>query len=330
MAKALVAIGGGRIRTRGTEAIDREIIRLSHKRNPKLLFIPTASSDSERYWNDVQEYFGKFLKCKTDVLFLIKERPSHERIQKKILSADIIYVGGGNTLLMMRVWRRLGVDTLLKSAYENGIVLAGISAGSICWFDSGHSDSMSFYDPQDWRYINVKGMGFVEGIHCPHYDSTTRGIPRRKHFKDMIRKIGGLGIAIENNCAIEFIDGQFYKVISSKSDAKAYRVYKTGGAVVAERIREERLLTPVFSLRGESSEGPLALCVDRARPFTPDSRYESAATSAVFRSAGRSRSRPPEPCPECSPHPCRPELPCSPRCGLHTPAFRPCAARRNC
>jgi dipeptidase E len=248
MPKTIVAIGGGEIRTRGTAAIDREIIRLSHKKNPRLLFIPTASSDSERYWEHVQEYFGSFLQCKTDVLFLIKEQPSKERIRRLILSADIIYVGGGNTLRMMRIWRRFGVDKLLKSAYENGTVLSGISAGAICWFESGHSDSMSFYNPRKWEYINVSGLGLITGIHCPHYNSMTRGIPRRKHFRGMIQKIGGIGIAIENNCAIEFIDGRFYKVISSKTHARAYRVYKSGGEVVAEQIRQENQLTPVESL----------------------------------------------------------------------------------
>src|SRR5579859_5078426 len=135
MPKAIVAIGGGVIRTRGTASIDREIIRLTNKKYPRLLFIPTASSDSERYWKHVQEYFGGFLKCKTDVLLLLGGRVSKRDIEKKIRWADIVYVGGGNTLLMMRVWRRLGVDELLKSAYENGTVLSGISAGSICWFD---------------------------------------------------------------------------------------------------------------------------------------------------------------------------------------------------
>lgn len=167
MPRAIVAIGGGEIRTRGTAPIDREIIRLSSKKNPKLLFIPTASSDSERYWQRVRDYFSGFLKCKTDVLFLIKGRPSKAQIREKILSADIVYVGGGNTLFMMRVWRRLGVDALLRSAYEQGTVLSGISAGAICWFDSGDSDSMSFYNPQKWNYINVKGLGLIQGIHCP-------------------------------------------------------------------------------------------------------------------------------------------------------------------
>jgi dipeptidase E len=248
MQKAIVAIGGGDIRTRGTATIDREIIRLSNKTHPKLLFIPTASLDSERYWKHVQKYFGKFLKCKTDVLFLIKERPSKKHIRAKILSADIIYVGGGNTLQMMRIWRRLGVDKLLKSAYQKGAVLSGISAGSICWFDSGHSDSMAFYNPRKWRYISVTGLGLIKGMHCPHYNSRTRGIPRRKHFRAMIRKTGGLGIAIDNNCAIEFIDGRFYRIISSKNYSNAYRVYKSGGKVVTEQIRQEKQLAPVESL----------------------------------------------------------------------------------
>jgi dipeptidase E len=254
MRRAIVAIGGGEIRTRGTAAIDREIIRLSGKKNPKLLFIPTASSDSERYWKHVQECFGKFLKCKTDVLFLIDEKLSREQIRKKVLSANIIYVGGGNTLHMMRIWRRFGVDKLLKVAYAKGTVLSGISAGSICWFESGHSDSMSFYNPRNWKYINVKGLGLLKGIHCPHYNSRTIGVPRRKHFRDMIRKTGGIGIAIENNCAIEFIDGLFYRVITSKSYARAYKVYKSGGKVVAEQIRQEKRLALIGSLNRRSGE----------------------------------------------------------------------------
>jgi len=244
MAQTIIAIGGGDIRTRETAPIDREIIRRSKKKHPKLLFIPTASSDSQNYWKHIQEYFGDFLKCKTDALFLLKEKPSKTRIRRKIESADIIYVGGGNTLMMMRLWRRLGVDKLLRFAYANGTVLCGISAGSICWFDSGHSDSMSFYNPRKWEYINVKGLGFIEGIHCPHFNGRTGGSRRRNNFLNMVRKTGGMGIAIENNCAIEFIDGRFYRVIYSKTNAQAYRVYKNGNEIVAEQLPREKHLTP--------------------------------------------------------------------------------------
>ena len=128
MPKAIVAIGGGEIRTRGTLDIDREIIRLSNKRRPKIVFIPTASSDSPRYCRRFSDYFGGFLDCKTDALFLVSEQPPAREIEHKIMSSDIVYVGGANTLLMMRIWRRFGLDKVLKGAYEAGIVLAGISA----------------------------------------------------------------------------------------------------------------------------------------------------------------------------------------------------------
>ncbi len=246
--KAIVAIGGGKFTNGRRIAIDREIIRLSNKKRPRLLFIPTASSDSELYWQHISEYFGDFLKCRVDVLWLLKERPSREEIERKILSADIIYVGGGNTLMMMRLWRRLGVDRFLRAAYEKGIVLSGSSAGSICWFDSGHSDSMSFYNPKKWKYINVKGLGLIKGIHCPHYNGMTGGVPRRREFREMMRKIGGLGIAIENGCAIEFIDGRFYRVIASRRNAHAYIVVKRGDKVVSQEIRQMQKLAPIESL----------------------------------------------------------------------------------
>ena len=246
--KAIVAIGGGKFTNGKRLAIDREIVRLSGKKHPRLLFIPTASSDFEPYWKHISEYFGDSLKCRTDVLWLLKERPSRNEIRRKILSADIIYVGGGNTLMMMRLWRRLGVDKFLREAYEKGIVLSGASAGSICWFESGHSDSMSFYDPKKWKYINVKGLGLIKGIHCPHYNGMTGGVPRRREFREMIRKMGGLGIAVENGCAIEFIDGRFYRVLASRRNARAYTVVKRGRKVVSQEIRQRKQLTPITLL----------------------------------------------------------------------------------
>ena len=100
----------------------------------------------------------------------------------------------------------------------------------------------------------MRGLGLINGIHCPHYDSMTRGVPRRKHFRGMIQKIGGIGIAIENNCALEFIDGRFYKVIASKSYARAYRVYKSDGKVVGEQIRRQDKLAPIESLSRRRSK----------------------------------------------------------------------------
>jgi len=242
----IVAIGGGLIRKGQTLGIDREIVRLAAKKNPKLLFIPTASYDHQGYWQIAQKYFGS-LKCQTDVLFLLKKPPKLQEIKQKIGSADIIYVGGGNTLKMMRLWRRLGVDKLLKAAGKRGTVLCGLSAGSICWYEDGHSDSMSFYNPKKWDYILVKGLGFLKGTHCPHYDGATLGIPRRKKFQQMIKKVGGFGIAIENGAAIEYV-GEKFRVLATKKSAGAYKIFKQRGKIIELPLPKTKEFLPLSKL----------------------------------------------------------------------------------
>ena len=216
--------------TKETLKIDKEIVRLAKKARPSLLFIPTASSDSEKYWQNINKQFSK-LGCKTDVLFLIREKPARKEIERKIARADIIYVGGGNTLKMMRLWRRLGVDKMLKSAWEKGKVLCGLSAGSICWYEFGHSDSMSFYNPKKWDYIKVRGLGFLKGIHCPHYNGRTLGVTRRTSFKKMMAKVSGTGFAVDNGCALVF-EGEKMRVVGSG----AYKVFRKKSKVIEEKI----------------------------------------------------------------------------------------------
>ncbi len=245
--KAIIAIGGGDMRAHSTKNIDQEIINLSGKKHPKFLFIPTASSDDQGYWKVMDKNFTS-LGCVTDVLFLLAKKLIKKEIEIKIMNADIIYVGGGNTLKMMRLWRRLGVDKMLEAAYKKGIVLCGVSAGSICWFEYGHSDSMSYYNPEDWKYIKVKGLGLVKGIHCPHFDSATRGVKRRKNFQDMMQKNPGqIGIAIDDNCAIAFVDNG-YRVLTSKNSASAYQVFKKKGVVQVRALEKIGAYKPVVEL----------------------------------------------------------------------------------
>lgn len=244
--KVIVAIGGGEFRKNETLLIDKEIVSLAKKQSPKLLFIPTASSDSQSYFDSIKNYFTG-LGCQCDVLYLLDKSLSFEDIQNKILSTDIIYVGGGNTLKMMRRWRKLKVDKLLKTAWEKGVVLSGISAGSICWFDFGHSDSALSYYRNSSNYIKVKGLGFLKGIHCPHYNSESKGVPRKEDFIKMIQKTGGIGIAIDEACAIKFVNEEF-QVIQSKKNAHAYRLFKKNGKVVSSKIDEHKSLKPIKDL----------------------------------------------------------------------------------
>ena len=243
----IVAIGGGDLSTLATEPIDRAIIGLSGKSNPRALFIPTASSDSVEYWENFDRAYRTEYGCETEVLYLLGPTPDPVDVSGRIARADIIYVGGGNTLKMMRRWRRLGVDALLREAYARGVVLCGVSAGAICWFESGHSDSMSFYHPEDWDYIAVTGMGLVKGLACPHYNGETDGVPRRQDFHDMVRKRGGVGIAIDNDCAIAFVDDG-YKVLSSASGAGAYTLFVRRGEVIERRIEDAEEYLPVSNL----------------------------------------------------------------------------------
>ena len=209
--KTIVAIGGGDLRFNETLSIDKYIVNLSSKKNLIALFIPTASGEPDGYIEVFNRVYGTELGCSTNVLKILTEAPTDADIREKIISADIIYVGGGNTAKMMEVWKSKNVDVYLEEAYNNGTILTGLSAGSICWFEYGHSDS---FRDETGEYSEVKGLGILPGLHCPHYNE-------RPEFDEFIisRKINA--IAIDDNCAVVFQDGN-YKVIKSVYSANAY------------------------------------------------------------------------------------------------------------
>lgn len=243
----IVAIGGGCIKKYETLEIDQEIVELSGKKNPTLLFIPTASSDNEDYITAIKKYFGD-LGCIVDALYLIKEKPQlpisqTSDIAQKIMSADIIYVGGGNTLKMMRLWRKLGVDKLLDQARKNGTVLCGVSAGSICWFNYGNSDSRKFKNP-DADYIKVTGLSFIKAFHCPHYDIECG---RKASLKKMMKKFSGIAIAIDDRAALEVVDNK-YRIISSSDNANVYKVYWKQNQFYQEQIEKTKEYKDLTSL----------------------------------------------------------------------------------
>ena len=243
----IVAIGGGDMANLETRAIDERVIELTGAAKPRALFVPTASYDRVSYWEDFRRVYRDTLGCETDVLFLLGVTPSREELEEKILSSHLVYVGGGNTLKMMRRWRRLGVDAILREAHDKGVVLAGLSAGCICWFSWGHSDSMAFYQPDGWSYVRVKGMGLIDALGCPHFDSATAGVPRKGDFERMVSRNRDVGIAIDNNCAIEVVDGG-YRVITSQDGAGAYKLLSRSGAITTEPIEKSELYAPLAGL----------------------------------------------------------------------------------
>ena len=220
MKQNIIAIGGGDIASGKTLAIDKEIVnsvRVAGIQKPEVLFIPTASSDSKMYSQVIITYFKK-LGCSVDVLNVLIEKLTFEHIKTKILAAHIVYVGGGNTLKMMRIWRRFRIDTLLEQARARGTVLCGISAGSICWFKHGNSDSRKFKNP-DADYIKVTGLGFIDAFNCPHYDAEPE---RKASLKKMLRKYSGVAIALDDwlRCRSKIIPIVLYVLLKAHMHIK--------------------------------------------------------------------------------------------------------------
>ncbi len=233
--RKIVAIGGGEIKYLETILLDREIVRLTGKKHPRALFIPTASGDAEGYVETFHKVYGKRLGCRTDALLLTKEKYSRDELQKKILSSGLIYVGGGNTSKMIKHWRLLGIDKILKVAWDKGIVLSGLSAGAVCWFRYAFSDSRKISNPEA-PYIAVRCLDFIDATVCPHFRSR-KGLNklRFREFPKFMKARGGLGIALDDCCALEIIDDK-YRIISARKNARAYKIYKRQGKLVMELL----------------------------------------------------------------------------------------------
>lgn len=218
----LVCIGGGEIpRIKNgiklpyeTREIDEEIVRISDKENPKLLFVGTASTNSYNYFLVIKEIFEN-LGCIVSNLDLLQDDLNMEDVKNSILNTDIIYVGGGNTRFMLEKWRELGVDKLLIEAYNRGIVCSGLSAGSYCWFKT--------------NYDLIEGLGIINAVNCVHYEQ--KDAQAKNKLYDVIKETGLDGIALENCVALEVIDGKM-KVVKSDNIKNAYKItYKNNGFI---------------------------------------------------------------------------------------------------
>lgn len=209
--KKLVCIGGGEIpRYKDgvllpyeTKEIDEEIVRLSGKETPKLLFIGIASSHLDEYFNGINKVYT-VLGCIVNHLNI---NQSYEELKKEILGTDIIYIGGGNTKYLINKLKETGIDKLLIQAYNNGIVCSGLSAGSYCWFK--------------YNYDLLEGMGVINAINCVHYDQ--KDSDSKNKFYNVIKDTGLVGYALDNCVALEFIDDEI-KIVKSNENKNAYKV----------------------------------------------------------------------------------------------------------
>ncbi|MFS1516256.1 Type 1 glutamine amidotransferase-like domain-containing protein [Bacillus sp. SCS-151] len=212
--RQIIALGGGGFSMEpDNPLLDQYILKQSIKPKPSICFIPTASGDAEDYIERFYQFFHK-QNCNPSHLSLFK--PQTRDLERFLLKKDIVYVGGGSTKNLLVLWKEWGLDLILRKAWNKGIILAGISAGAICWFEEGVTDSFGE------GLESIKCLGFLQGSHCPHYDGE---IDRRPAYHRLINS-GDIqdGIAADDGVAIHFIEQKVNKIISSRPNAKAYQV----------------------------------------------------------------------------------------------------------
>ena len=227
MAGHIVALGGGGfLMEPDNPLLDDFILSLSRRKPARVCFIPTATGDSP---TAITRFYRAFSgRCvPTDLtLFDTQGLPRHPALTgdlaRFVAAQDVFYVGGGNTANLLAVWRAHGLDRLLRRAWLNGAVLSGISAGMLCWFQGGITDSFGGF-----RALR-DGLGLLRGSACPHYD----GEPQRQAaFRRLIARGAPAGYAADDGVALHFEGRRLKQAVSSRQKALAYRVHLRKGEV---------------------------------------------------------------------------------------------------
>lgn len=243
----IVAIGGGEIGRDGkiseTGVIDREIVALTNKPHPKLVFIPSMGKSAVSYSLTIQDHFTS-LGCIVEPLILTKSGFNIKSTKSLIASADIIYCGAGNTLKIQTSWRKLGLDRILISAAKKDKVMCGLSAGAVCWFAYASSDSRKLSNDITKKYIRVRCLNLLPAIVSPHFDTEAL---RKAGLKKNLRGQRYVGIGIDEACALEIIDNR-YRVLSSLEHRKIHKSYWKKNKYIEEDIEPSQIFHPISKL----------------------------------------------------------------------------------
>ena len=221
----IIAIGGGGFgRNPKHNKIEKYILSQVNKEKPNIVFIPTASAEDKAYIVDFYSCFTR-LNCSPSHINFFQRTPRLDSILNK---ADVIYVGGGNTKSMLAVWREWKLDKLLLKAYRRGVVMSGVSAGAICWFEQGITDSWaSNLNPMEC-------LGFIDGMACPHYQEEK---DRRPSVHEMLKKgIASPGYAIDGGAAVHFKNGEYYQSLQFYPESSVYQVSFSGKVVEESKM----------------------------------------------------------------------------------------------
>lgn len=230
MDKTLICIGGGELKNKETLGIDGYIAQKAKQRSGDKraygLFIPTASHDSMPYFNSFRKTYTSVYDIKADVALTVYGEMSFEKIQDKFLKADFLYVGGGDTVFMLEHWKKTGMLTLIRDAYERGVLICGLSAGAICWFETMYTDSK--IEGSDVPYALYPGLGWIKGAISPHYNVRSLDFDEKIHYNNID------AIGLEDCSAIEIVNGEI--VCSISCGGKAYCLYDSPDGIVKTEI----------------------------------------------------------------------------------------------
>ena len=229
--KQIIAIGGGGFgRNPQQHLIEQYILDQATSDRPNILFIPTATGELDSYIVNFYKVFSK-LQCNPNHLSFFKRTPD---LQKLISEQDVIFVGGGNTKSMLAVWREWKLDEHLRDAYNKGVVMSGVSAGAICWFHQGITDSW------ESELKVMPCLEFVDGVCCPHYDEEPERRPATK--KLLTNNVHQEIIGIEGGCALHIQDGNTFKAVRFSENKNSYRVTAKDNKIVESPIESISLV----------------------------------------------------------------------------------------
>ena len=236
MDRVLICIGGGELKTKETLKIDGYIAEKAKARAAGRraygLFIPTASHDSMPYFNSFRKTYTSVYDIKADVALTVYGEMSLEKIREKFEKADFLYVGGGDTLFMLEHWKKTGLLPLVRDAYERGVIVCGLSAGAICWFETMYTDSAQ---PQTGEeYALYPGLNWIKGTISPHYNQRVLDFDQKISYNNQD------AIGLEDNSAIEIVNGTVVRSLSAGGNA--YFLHPEGEIVYKELIRPHILL----------------------------------------------------------------------------------------
>lgn len=231
--RQVIAMGGGGFMMEPENPLlDQYIIKQAHKSRPSVCFLPHATDNAV---GNTFRFFKAFSKFDVKPTHLSLFFPDTDDIESFLMEQDVIYVGGGNTRNMIVLWREWNLDDVLRRAYENGTVLAGLSAGANCWFEQCSTASVL----GGGNYSVLSCLGIIRGSFCPHYDDEIKRRPSLHKFLSEDKIISGY--AADDGAAGHFINGELTCAVSSRSNAKVYKVDKVNGQVTEDAIQTHYL-----------------------------------------------------------------------------------------